>query len=600
MRAGSRLSVIVAALLVSGVAATEQPPTPAQPVVGVDRLTDEFSEELLALQPILATTVGDHRFGDRLALEIGEPHRQRRRELYRGYLSRIGQIDPAALSPRDRLTLRVFRRDLEVALAGLEFPDHLLPVSYSLESLPNQLASLAGPESAQPFATAADYRAFMKRIGAFPQWVELALENMEKGIERGVVQPCAIVERAIAEIAGLLVEDPRRSVFHQPVLRLPPTIGEEERAALALALAEVVGERVLPAYRRLHAYLVDRYRPVCRETAGLWALPDGERWYAWQIEHHTTTSLSPDEIFDIGRQQIRRIRHEFEQLLRQLGFGRDWSAFFESLRSRREEWLFDGAEVMAEYRAIGDRIRPKLPELFPTLPATEVEIRPVPAFQAATAPRGYYARPSADGSRPGVFFVNLSGRGYPRWGMEALYLHEVVPGHHFQISLAQERDDLPRYRRLSPNTAYVEGWALYAEALGGELGLYRNPYQRWGRIASDLLRACRLVGDTALHGKGWKPARIRSYLDERCFGIGAGEIDRWAAWPGQGLAYKLGQLKISELRKRAEKKLGKGFDVREFHDRVLRDGALPLGLLAESVEEWMAEGDERSEIEHQP
>jgi uncharacterized protein (DUF885 family) len=284
-----------------------------------------------------------------------------------------------------------------------------------------------------------------------------------------------------------------------------------------------------------------------------------------------------------------------EQLMRQLGFGRDWSAFFESLRSRREEWLYEGDEVLAEYRAIGERLAPKLPELFDRLPSTEVELRTVPPFQARTAPRGYYARPSADGQRPGIFFVNLGTRGYPRWGMEALYMHEVVPGHHFQISLAQERPDLPRYRRLAPNSAYVEGWALYAETLGGELGLYRNPYQRWGRIASDLLRACRLVGDTALHGKGWSPKRIRGYLDARCFGIGAGEIDRWSAWPGQGLAYKLGQLKISELRKRAERRLGRQFDVREFHEQVLADGALPLDLLEEKIDAWIAEGTESAQ-----
>ena len=559
------------------------------PVADVDRLTDEFSEELLALEPLLATTVGDHRFDDRLALDIGEPHRKRRRELYGRYLVRLEKIEAESLSPRDRLTWRVFRRDLEVALAGLEFPDHLLPVSYSIESLPNRLASLAAAESAQPFATVADYDAFRKRIGVFPQWVELALANMEVGIERGVVQPCALVDRAIGEIGGLLVEDPRASVFNQPIGRLPESIGGEDRRRLVEAQLETISGRVLPAYRRLHSYLVDRYRPSCRDSTGLDALPDGARWYAWQIEHHTTTRLTPDEIFDIGRKEIQRLRYEMERLIRQLGFGRDWRRFFEFLRSRREEWLFGGEEVMAEYRAIGERLAPKLPLLFARLPTTQVELRPVPPFQAPTAPRGYYARPSADGERPGVFFVNLSGRAYPRWGMEALYLHEVVPGHHFQISLAQERDDLPRYRRLAPNTAYVEGWALYAETLGGELGLYRNPYQRWGRLASDLLRACRLVGDTALHGKGWSRQRVRGYLDGRCFGIGAGEIDRWSAWPGQGLAYKLGQLKISELRRRAERRMGSDFDLREFHEQVLEDGALPLDLLDEKIEAWITD-----------
>ena len=569
------------------VAAISVQPTAA----GIDRLTDEFGEELLALQPLLATTVGDHRFDDRLALDIGEPHRQRRRELYGRYLARLEKIEPVSLSPRDRLTWRVFNRDLEVALAGLEFPDHLLPVSYSIESLPNRLASLATAESAQPFATAADYDAFRKRIGAFPEWVDLAVANMEAGIEQGVVQPCSLVDRAIGEIGGLLVEDPRASVFYQPIERLPASIDAADRQRLAAAQTEVIAGRVLPAYRRLHMYLVDRYRPACRESAGLGALPDGARWYAWQIEHHTTTRLTPDEIFAIGRKEIQRSRYEMERLIRQLGFGRDWRRFFEFLRSRREEWLFDGEEVMSEYRAIGERLAPQLPELFARLPSTGVELRPVPPFQAPTAPRGYYARPSADGERAGIFFVNLAGRAYPRWGMEALYLHEVVPGHHFQISLAQERAELPRYRRLAPNSAYVEGWALYAETLGGELGLFRNPYQRWGRIASDLLRACRLVGDTALHGKGWSRQRVRDYLDGRCFGIGAGEIDRWSAWPAQGLAYKLGQLKISELRRRAERRLGSEFDVREFHERVLEDGALPLDLLQEKIEDWIA-GDE--------
>ena len=562
------------------------------PATGVDRLTDEFSEELLALRPILATTVGDHRFDDRLALDIGEAHRQRRRELYERYLSRLDEIDPAALPAPERLTWRVFRRDLRIALAGLEFPDHLLPVSYSIGSLPNRLASLATAGSAQPFETAADYDAFRARIGAFPGWVDLALANMDTGIELGVVQPCALVDRAVGEIGGLLVENPRQSVFYEPIERLPASVAPAERNRLVEAQVEVIADRVLPAYRRLHAYLVERYRPACRETAGLGPLPGGQRWYAWQIEHHTTTRLTPDEIFDIGRREIGRLRSELERLLRQLGFGRgDWRGFFEYVRSRREEWLFDGEKVLAGYREIGERIESRLPEVFSRIPSTEVELRPVPRFQAPTAPGGYYARPSADGERPGIFFVNLSGRAYPRWGMEALYLHEVVPGHHFQISLAQESAALPRYRRLAPNTAYVEGWALYAETLGGELGLYRDPYQRWGRIASDLLRACRLVGDTALHGKGWSRRRVRDYLDGRCFGIGAGEIDRWSAWPAQGLAYKLGQLKISELRRRAEKELGREFDLREFHERVLEDGALPLGLLEEKIDRWLAERD---------
>ncbi|MFQ5351131.1 MAG: DUF885 family protein, partial [Thermoanaerobaculia bacterium] len=509
---------------------------------GVDQLTEEFSEELLALRPILATTVGDHRFDNRLAMEIGEPHRRSRRDLYRRYLGRLEQIDSTLLSPAELLTYRVFRRDLDVALAGLEFPDHLLPVSYSIDSLPNRLAALATENSVQPFATVADY-------DAFPQWVDLALANMELGIERGVVQPCPLVDRSLRELSALLVEDPLESVFYQPIGRLPPTIAAADRRRLAAAQAEVVGARVLPAYRRLHSYLSERYRLACRASAGLGALPDGERWYAWQIEHHTTTRQSPDDIFRVGQREIRRIRHEMELLIRQLGFGRDWNAFFAHLRSRQEEWIFDPGRVIAEYRGIGERLASRLPELFARRPATVVELRQVAPFLAPTAPRGFYARPSADGERPGTFYVNLAGRAYPRWSMEALYLHEVVPGHHFQISLAQERSELPRYRRLAPNSAYVEGWALYAESLGGELGLYRNPYQRWGRLASDMLRACRLVGDTAVHGKGWSRQRVRGYLDSRCFGIGVDEIDRWSAWPAQGLAYKLGQLKISELRR---------------------------------------------------
>ncbi|MDH3626321.1 MAG: DUF885 domain-containing protein [Acidobacteriota bacterium] len=559
-RSGLMRLVAVLLVIIAG-------PAQGAPDTSVDPLTtlvEAYYDEFLKLNPAVATYNGDHRFDDQLTVGIAAEHRKASLALERTYLKKIEALDGEQLSDGQRLTRALFLRERRLSIEDAVFPDHLIPID-QIASFPVQLATLGSGKSIQPFATVKDYDNWLARLAVVPDWVETAIGNMRTGIERGVVQPRIVIERAIPIMETHVVDDPTDSVFYRPVRELPANTRAKERKRIEQAYRKVISDVVVPGYQRLATFLREEYLPSCRPNQGLGRLPGGREWYAHLVRAHTTTSLTPQEIHELGRKEVDRIIEQLEVERR-----RDW-------KDSAPEWdgpLLDG------YRELTSHVMGRLPQLFHDIPDATFEVRPVESFRSASAPGASYVAASPDGDRPGVFYVNASEKttGPPS---DALFLHEAIPGHHLQISLQRELAKLPRFRRFGHQTAFSEGWALYAERLGTPLGLYRNRNQTVRALYSELFRARRLVVDTGLHAMSWNRKMAIKYIsNER-------EVDRYLAMPGQALAYKVGQLHILELRRRAEERLGEQFDVRDFHRVILGAGALPLDILENRVEAWI-------------
>src|SRR5690606_1720588 len=416
--------------------------------------------------------------------------------------------------------------------------------------------------------------------------------NLREGARRDITQPKVIVEKVLPQLAAHVVEEAEQSLFWQPVENMPKDFSAEDRARLTAAYRTAIETRIVPAYRSLHDYLRVEYLPSSRETVGLYALPDGRAWYDYTIRINTTTTLPADAIHDLGLAEVKRIRDEMEKVMRSVGFDGTLAEWFEYVKTD-DRFYYDSEEALLQgYRDIEARVKATVPDLFDVHPEAGFEVRAVEAFRAASAAVASSEPPSPDGSRPGIFYVNTRDlRAQPKFGMETLFLHEAIPGHHFQVALQIELEDLPRFRRFGDYTAFSEGWALYAESLGKELGFFRDPMQWYGRLSDEMLRAMRLVVDTGLHSRGWTRERAIRFMQENSSMADSdivAEVERYIVMPGQALAYKIGQFKISELRERAEEELGDRFDIREFHTQVLIDGELPLPVLEEKIERWIA------------
>jgi uncharacterized protein (DUF885 family) len=572
--------------------------SPAATAQDVDALTERWFEEYLALNPIYATFLGDHRYDDRFGETSIPKARAQDRALDEKYLAAAQAIDPAALSPQQRLTLEVFTRDRRLAVEGYRFPSHLLAFN-QMDSMQSTLAVLGSGASAQPFDTPARHEAWLARASMLPVWVDSAIESMREGIRAGVTHPRPVAEKLVPQLDQLIAGRAEDSVFWGPVRMMggpnePPPEGftAEDRKRLAARYRALVEQQLNPAFRKLRAFLVDEYLPAARTSVAWSALPDGRAWYAYAVETQTTVRMDPLEIHALGLAEVARIRGEMESVRRQVGFDGDLAAFFRHLQTDPRFYYTDPDELLQGYREIKTRIDAKLPTLFRTFPKADYEVRAVEPFRAQSAAGAMYQSPSLDGTRPGIFYVNTFNlKAQPKFGMETLSLHEASPGHHFQIAIQQELTGLPRVRRLSNPTAYAEGWALYAESIGRELGLFTDPYQWYGRLSDEMLRAMRLVVDTGLHAKGWsREQAIRYMLDNSSMAESdvVAEVERYIVWPGQALGYKIGQLRISAMRAKAEGELGARFDVREFHDQVLKDGALPLEVLEAKLDRWIA------------
>ena len=555
-------------------------------------LVESYYEEYLKLQPMEATSIGDNRYNDQFPNSIGPEHRKKEENLEREYLSRIKAFDASGLTGQDRLTYEIFKRDREFNLEGFQFPGYLMPVNQSF-SLPNYFAQIGSGQGAHPFKTAKDYDDFLKRIDGFTVWMKQAVENMKEGVQKKYVQPTVLMEKVLPQLQSQMVQKPEDSLFWQPIQNFPDSIGAEDRARLTKAYRDSIETKIVPSYRMLHDYIRDEYLKHTRPTFALGDLPNGQAWYNYNIKAMTTTNLTAEEIHQKGLAEVQRIHDEMRKVMKEVKFEGDLKAFFNYMNEDPKFYYTKREDLIDGYSALKNRITPLLPKLFDRMPKADYEVRAVEPFREQSASGGSYQASSPDGSRPGVFYVNaydLSAR--PKWAMEALSLHEAAPGHHFQIAIQQEVEELPRFRRYGGYGAYQEGWGLYAESLGKELGVYTDPYSYFGALNAELWRAIRLVVDTGIHAKGWSRQDVLDYMYANSAvkeARAVSETERYIAAPGQALGYKIGQLKIRELRDRAEKELGDRFNVREFHNRILLDGALPLDVLEKKINAWIAE-----------
>ncbi|MFQ3666727.1 MAG: DUF885 domain-containing protein [Sphingomonadaceae bacterium] len=600
-----RFLLLASALVLASPAMAQVKDAPAAvitvdtPSANLARLFLESDEGMLRRQPVMALIRGDMRYADRFGDYFAPEWFAAEEQAARDDIARLRAIDRAALGPDEQVSYDVFLWSRETALAGfapgiLAFVQ-LLPIDH-FNGLHVVVPDLFSGRSMIRFTSVRDYEDNLKRLDGFVVVMDRVQALMEEGLKTGIVQPRIVSERVLSQLDRLVEGGVDQMPLMLPVSAFPEGVSEAEQQRLRAAYAERIGKEVLPRYRRLRDFVRDRYLPASRgnERPGLVSLPGGDAYYAHLVRTQTTTEMSPAAIHDLGLAEVARIRAGMDDVRRQVGFEGDLPAFFQHLRTA-PRFRPASAEAMGDlYRAAGRRVDARIGELFRTLPRTPLEIRPVPDFLAPDSAAAYYQPGAPDGSRPGVFYFNthdLPSRS--TFGIETLYLHEGVPGHHFQIALAYENASLPSFQRFGGNTAYAEGWALYAESLGKELGLFTDPYQWFGRLDDEMLRAMRLVVDTGLHDRGWSRDRaIRFMLDNSAMGEtdATNEVDRYIAMPAQALAYKVGDIRIQAARRRAEQALGDRFDIRRFHEQVLMTGALPLEVLDAKIDRWIAAG----------
>jgi uncharacterized protein (DUF885 family) len=566
-------------------------PPARPPGAGLDRAVEAYWDAKLAQNPAYATFLGDHRFDDRLEMTPSPEYDAASLALEKRWIAAVTAIDPATLDDEHRLTREMFVYNREAAIAESGFPGRLLPISQFDGSMAMYLPMFGGGSGPQPFASVADYDRWLARAREFPRWTDAAIAAMREGMARGVVHPRVVMSKVVGQLEDLLAADPERSVFYGPVEQMPADWPAADRTRLTRAFVDLIERDIDPSYRRLRDFVRDEYLPHCRSTVGWSALPDGALWYANEVRLHTTTRMTPEEIHALGLAEVARIRGGMQGVMREIGFKGTLPEFFAYVQSEPAFYFDQPADLLAGFRRIQGQVEAELPRLFSIRPKAGYEIREVEAYRAASAAGGSYLGPSADGTRPGIFYVNTHNlKAQPIYGMETLSLHEAEPGHHFQTSIAVELTGLPRFRRFEGNVAYDEGWALYAESLGRELGLFTDPMQWYGRLSDEMLRAMRLVVDTGIHARGWTREQAIAYMRENSSMADSdieAEVERYIVNPGQALGYKIGDLRIQALRRRAEQALGSRFDVREFHTQVLDGGSLPMDVLEAKVGRWI-------------
>ncbi len=583
-----RLSVVVAALCAALI--------PLQ-LAAQENLNDEgkklhalFDDEwewAMKKFPPMATYFGDYRWNDQLG-SFGLEALERNNKHDFVVLEKIKQIDRSRLSDQDKVNYDLYLEQRKQSIAGHEFPTMLMPMNQQagIHSMLPMLPQIC------PFKNTKHYDDYISRLRQVPRVMDEMIELMREGLKLGATPPKITVRAVADQIKSQIVEEPTKCVLYFPFLRFPDTVSEEDRERLKAEAAEAIAESILPAYQKLHDYWVNEYYPNCRETFGCLHLPNGKKWYAYLAKNHTTTDLTPEEIHQIGLGEVKRIRAEMDKVIEESGFESSFEDYAEYLRTDPKFYYTKAEDLVTGYRDICKRIDAELPRFFRTLPRLTFGVKEVPMFNAPSQTTAYYQAGSTEAGRSGTYYVNtykIDTR--PKWEMEALSIHEAVPGHHFQISLAQELTDLPQWRRNASYTAYIEGWALYCESLGGDLGFYKDPPSKFGQLTYEIWRAIRLVVDTGIHYYGWDRQRAIDYFkanspkQEHDITV---EIDRYMVMPAQALAYKIGELKIKELRRFAEAELGENFDIREFHDKLLLSGAVPLSVLEKMIKEYVA------------
>ncbi len=571
-------------------AASTQTTAPAK-AERLDALYAQYWEETLALNPLAATFQGDPRYNDQLPNFLSEDYREKSRAFTRRWLDTVQAVGAEGLQGQDLLSYQIFVRNAQQDIAGYQFPGWQQPINqfYNFAATAVQLGSGTG---AQPFKTVQDYDNWLKRAAQIPVLFDQTIANSRLGMKNGVVQPRALMQKVVPQLDALIKDKAEDTLFWRPVTTMPDTFSAADKARLTTDYRRLIETQLMPAYRELRDFVANDYMPATRTSAGLDKLPNGQAWYAYNVSNTTSTDLTPARIHQIGLDEVARIHGEIRKVMVQVGFKGSMQEFFKFMSDDPRFTFKDEDALLAYYRSLEDKVNQKVPELFSLTPKASFEIRPVEAFRAQSAAGGSYMRPSEDGSRPGIFYVNtydLPSR--QTWDAEDLFLHEAIPGHHFQLALQQELTDLPMFRRFGSEIAFSEGWGLYSESLGRELGLYQDPYSYFGYLQNELWRAIRLVVDTGLHSKSWTREQVIAYMLENSATSetpAISETERYMAIPGQALAYKIGELKIQELKQRAQTKLGNRFDIREFHAEVLKDGSVPLDVLEAKIDRWIA------------
>ena len=556
----------------------------------LNAMYEQYWEELLKLNPLQATFQGDARYNDQLPNTMSAQYRQQMHEFNTRWLKQVKDVGCDGLTGQELLSYEIFVRDREDSLEAEKFPTWQQPINqfYNFAATFVQLGSGTG---AQPFKTVKDYDNWLKRAAQAPVLFDQAIANSREGVSNGVVQPRALMVKVIPQLDALIKDKAEDTLFWGPVKNFPADFSDADKKRLTAQYRKLIETQLMPAYRELRTFVAEEYLPKTRATSGLDALPNGAAWYAFNARNSTTTDLTPAQIHQIGLDEVKRIHGQIEGVMKQVGFKGSMQDFFKFMQNDPRFTFADEAALLAYYRGLEDKINQKIPEQFSLIPKAAFEIRPVEPFRAQSAAGGSYMRPSQDGSRPGVFYVNTYDLPTRKtWDAEDLYLHEAIPGHHFQLALQQELTGLPKFRRFGSEIAFSEGWGLYAESLGKDVGVYADPYSYFGYLQNELWRAIRLVVDTGLHSKGWTREQVIRYMLDNSAESetqSTAEAERYMAIPGQALAYKMGELKIKQVRAKAEKALGDKFDVREFHAEVLKDGSVPLEILEGKIDRWI-------------
>jgi uncharacterized protein (DUF885 family) len=556
------------------------------------RLFDIYWESILQMSPEISTYIGVPGRNDRWS-DLSQSGIDRRHDLARKALKAAQSIDRARLTAAEQTNLDLFRERLERQIEGFRFPSELLPLHQLLgiqHDIPRVLA-------VAPTATVHDYDDLLARLRALPVLVDQTIALLDKGLAAGITQPKIALRGVPDQVRGLVTDDPLQSPLLKPFQKIRDTLPPDERVRISREALRAYQEDAAPAFRKLERYLAETYIPGARDTVGLAALPNGAEWYAYNVRFNTTTRLTPQQVHDLGLSEVKRIRAEMDRVIAGTGFKGTFEEFVHFLRTDprffydKEEDLLDG------YRAIAKRADPELARLFGKLPRLPYGVIPMPEYVTKSQTTAFYDPGSQASGRPGYYFVNTYDlKSRPKWEMEPLTLHEAVPGHHLQVTLAQEMPDLPEWRKYEEYTAFVEGWGVYAESLGDEMGFYRDPYAKFGQLTYEIWRAIRLVVDTGIHALGWTRQQAIDYCKANAAKTEHEievEVDRYIVAPGQAVSYKVGELKIKELRAYAQKELGESFDIRAFHDQVLGHGAVPLELLERNIKEWVAKEKSR-------
>jgi len=584
-----KLGILLAAAC--AFASCKQPATsPSGNNADLGKLFNNYYEKRLKLYPLEATSIGDPRYNDLLPNDGSAAVLKEQHDFYVAYLDSLNNFKRDNLNDEDKLSYDIFKYEMQINIDYFKYHFEYMPFNQFF-ALPLTIGQYGSGTGAQPFKTVKDYDDWLKRLNAFSVWADTAIANFNKGIKAGVVLPKALVVKMIPQMQAMQVNDPTKSLFYGPVNLFPKNFSDADKKRLTDAYRKEIVEVVVPTYRKLGDYLQHDYLPHARSTSGFSALPNGLAMYKYLVKQQTTTDKTPDEIYQLGLREVARIRGKMDSIKNKVGFKGDLKAFFEYMKNDPKFTPYKTPkDVLDAFENIHQRMQPNLKKMFNHVPKTPFEIRQTEAFRAASA-SAEYNQGSADGKRPGIFYVPIldATKFNTTSGMESLFLHEAIPGHHYQISLAQENTSLPKFRRFASDNAFVEGWALYCESLGKELGLFQDPYQHMGALGDEIHRAIRLVVDVAIHTKGMTREQAIKYMmdNEQINEQGAtAEIERYMAIPGQALGYKIGALKFRELRDKYQKELGSKFKLADFHDEILREGSMPLNVLEKHMDEW--------------